>query len=314
MSRRAKITITLLALLGLAYLAGGWYFSGQIVAFKTKSHAEDLEKLGFSGPADYGLPAPEEIVVTGYQDVRLTGFYFKNERPPREASPPCGVIIQHGFTGTRWGAVKYAPLFWKRGCDLVMMDARYHGTSGGEYGTLGYFERYDMQRVLAWFSAKTGLPKRKIGLMGVSMGGAISLLTAALEPEIAFVAADASYHDLGTILAERARILYHPALQILVPIAFVIAELRADIEIEDVSPGSHAGEIKAPVFLSRSDTDAYTPPYHSEVIFEHLAHDRRVLHKTDWGSKHGKCIDDNFARYEANVDAFMKEYVPDFGK
>lgn len=309
MSRRAKISLSILSLFGLAYLGGGWYFSSQIVAFKTKTLAEDLNKLGFKSPADYGLPDPEVIRVAGKDSVELVGFYFKNENEPK-----CGVIIQHGFTGTRWGAVKFSPLFWKRGCDLVMMDARYHGESSGAYPSLGFWERYDMQQVLVWFSKRTGLPKSKIGLMGVSMGGAISLLTAALEPDIAFVAADAPYHDLPTILTDRATILYSPVLKPLIPMAFIIAEHRAGYDLDDVSPSGHAAAIKAPVFISRSNDDVYTPPYHSDTVYARIKHERRALFKTDWGAEHGKCIDENYQRYAANMDAFLETHVPDFGR
>lgn len=309
MLRSRKFLFIGLGALCSLYLIAGYYFSSQIVAFGTKTLEEDLGRMSFKGPGDFGLPDPEVITITGHQGVRLEGFFFKNPD-----AGDCGVIIQHGFTGTRWGAVKFIPLFWDRGCDIVAMDARFHGNSGGAFATLGYFERYDMQRVLAWFQRRTGLEKRQIGLMGISMGGAIVLLTAALEPEVAFVAADAPYSDLGTILTERAMILYGQLLRPLVPIAFVIAQGRAGFDIQDVAPGRHAAKIEAPVFLTRSDADVYTPPYHTDLVYERVAHERRVLIKTDWGSEHGRCIDDDRERYTANFEAFMDEHVPDFGK
>ena len=97
---------------------------------------------------------------------------------------------------------KYAPLFWERGCDLLIFDARYHGESTGDYGTYGYYEKLDTSKAIDWFSQQVGLPPERIGLLGESYGAATALETAALRPDIAFAAADSSYRDLETIISE----------------------------------------------------------------------------------------------------------------
>ena len=56
-------------------------------------------------PATTGLPEPEEVRIdTG--EVTLAGWYFDN---PADAG--CGLLFLHGFTGTRYHALNWAPLF-----------------------------------------------------------------------------------------------------------------------------------------------------------------------------------------------------------
>jgi fermentation-respiration switch protein FrsA (DUF1100 family) len=218
----------------------------------------------------------------------------------------------HGRSGTRYGALKYAPLFWDRGCDLLLFDARYHGESGGDYGTYGFFEKDDVLAATDWLAQRAGLTPAQIGLMGESYGGAAALQAAALRPEIAFVAADSAYRDMASIVEEQAVQLFGPAMKILVPGALAVSGLRARFAPSQVSPIEAAEAIQVPVFLSHSLTDEYTVSAHSSDIYPRIAHDRKALHLTDWGAEHGQSIDTDFDAYEAHMDAFLDAYVPQF--
>ncbi len=291
-------------LLALVYTGAAWYFSGIIVKFETHSVATDQANLKIAGWADFGLNAPQEISVP--IDIgALKGWRFANP-----AGRPCAALLLHGHTGTRWGALKYAPPLWRRGCDLVAMDARYHGESAGDYGAYGYYERDDTVAVMRWLAKERGIPVSQIGLVGESMGAAIALLAAAREPATAFVIADSPYESLPSILKTQGVKQYTRAVLPLFNGALAFAAWRAKFEPEDVSPLKYAPAIRAPVLLLHSASDAFTPVEHSRAIHAALAPGVGELQITDWGAEHGRSIDTNRARYEAYMDSFLDRRAP----
>jgi len=196
----------------------------------------------------------------------------------------------------------------------MMFDARHHHESTGEYATYGYHEKKDTLRVLAWFSQRTGLETSQIGLMGVSYGAATVLQAAALEPDLAFVAAEAPFQDLPTLLGEQAEERYGRLVRaLLMPTVLLFAGWRADFEPAAVSPMLAAREIQAPVFLIHSIQDGSTPISHVEAIYANVAHDRKVLHLTDWGAPHAQCMKTDPETFKVYMDDFLDRYVPGFG-
>lgn len=298
------VFITLVVL----YWAGAWVYAGLIITPGRHSLEHIRDKLKIESVADYGLPAPKNIRIdTG--DVILDGWFFDNEK---EAG--CGVLMLHGFTANRYAVVPYAPLFWPRGCDLLMYDARRHGRSTGDYATFGYYEKEDARRALAWFTQQTGLEKRQVGLMGVSYGAATVLQTGPLEPEVAFILADSPYQDLATIAGEKAEAIFGaPVRLIFLSPALHIASVRAGFDPAQVSPMQAARAIQAPVLIVHSLQDTFIIPAHAEAIYANIPSQQAVLHLTDWGAPHPQSIFYDPETYKSYVDIFLAEYVPDFG-
>ncbi|MCR9141321.1 MAG: alpha/beta fold hydrolase [bacterium] len=318
---RNKILLISLVTLAVLYTGGAWFFSNIIIHFTQRTLEEDRTNLKFESVADAGLPEPEKIQIgeeflnavsesgTATEPVTIGAWYFANPRAAR-----CAVIVHHGHTGTRWGAIKYAPLFWKRGCSILSVDARYHGESGGDCGSYGYHERYDLQRVIGWLQMKTGLKKNQIGLMGESMGASIVMMTAALEPELAFVAGDSPYRALTPVMVERGERQYGPVLiGAMLPGALWLANMRCDMNVGEVAPDQAAKEIKSPVFLSHSASDAGTLPYHSQAIYDNVPHESKVIYINEWDAPHARDINLRPEEYDQHMQSFLREFVPGFG-
>ena len=310
------VGIAVLVIVSLAvayYLWNCWYFSGAIVAYKRSTLEEVRERTEPTmGPYDLdklGLPQPEDVSLDLGEGIVLSGWLFENE-----LNGDCGVILHHGRGGARIETLMYVPLFWDRGCDVMMFDARHHGESTGEYATYGYYEKEDTLAVLTWFAERSGLEVSQIGLMGLSYGAATVLQAAALEPDLAFVAAEAAFQDLPTLLGEQAEQRYGPvARAILSPTVLLFAGWRADFDPTAVSPMLAAREIEAPVFLIHSLQDEDIPPAHAEAIYANITHDRKVLYVTDWGAPHARCMKTDPVTFKAYINDFLHRYVPHFG-
>ena len=72
-----------------------------------------------------------------------------------------------------------APIFWRRGCDLLLYDARGHGESSPALLSFGANERRDLKLVVDWLAKRTELPQSRIGLIGWSYGAATAIQAAA---------------------------------------------------------------------------------------------------------------------------------------
>lgn len=298
--------IILIILVGI-YLYASYFFSSVLIDAETRTLAEDIARSDRGSYADYSLPEPQDVSIDA-GDVTLAGWYFENE-----LDGDCGVLLLHGYTGTRNGVLQYAPLFWERGCDLLAYDARGHGDSSDAYHTYGYHEKDDGKAALDWFMAETGLQESQIGLAGVSYGAATVLQMIPLAEDVAFVLSDSPYQDLNTITEYQANAQFGSIVKPFIGTAFLISELRADFDADEVSPlnGIAAGDI--PVFLTHSLQDEFTPATNSEAIFANSDPAITTFFLTDWGASHAASIIVDYDLYKQNVDAFLATYAPDFG-
>jgi dipeptidyl aminopeptidase/acylaminoacyl peptidase len=301
--RRLAVGLIVLAAL---YGAVAVVFSSLIIAFRPPTLSEQRAEFGDGAVRTHGLPEPVEVAIPG-AGVTLAAWLFEQPGPAK-----CGVVLSHGRRGSRYGMLAYAPLAWTRGCDVLAIDARYHGASAGEYGTMGVHERHDLVAVVDWLAQRRALPRSRIGILGESMGAAITLQAAALMPDIGFVAADSPFSDLRTILALEGGRQYGVLADMVLPAAMVLASWRADADLDDASPVRHAARIQAPVFLSHSRDDRLIPWQHSETIHAAIPHDRKVVHIVDWDARHGDSIETRPDEYARLFHDFLDRYTQGF--
>jgi len=179
------------------------------------------------------------------------------------------IIYLHGVADSRGSSLGAIATFLPLGYDVVAYDSRAHGESGGDRCTYGYFEKRDVQRVIEQ------LDTDPIILIGHSLGAAVALQTAAIEPRIKGVVAASTFSDLRTIATERAHAMMLPAWS-LGP-AFERAEHDGQFVVDEVSPVRAASRITAPVLLVHGADDRDTPPIHSQRVFAALREPRQLI-------------------------------------
>jgi pimeloyl-ACP methyl ester carboxylesterase len=300
------IVLGIVILLVAIYGGASWYFSEILLNMPTQSIAE--ARAEGDTPATTGLPEPEEVRIdTG--EVTLAGWYFDN---PADAG--CGLLFLHGFTGTRYHALNWAPLFWERGCDILAYDHRGHGDSSDAFKTYGFYEKQDALAALDWFGQRAGLEQSQIGVFGVSYGAATALQLTPLAPDLAFVGADSAYSEMEEIVGYQARQMFPTLAPIVLPGALAVAEWRADFDVQAVAPERTVAEAQMPILLIHSLTDEYTFSTHSEDIYANSDPTRAVLHLTDWGAPHARDILTDFDAYRQLVNDFLAQFAPAFGR
>lgn len=284
------------------YGIASWVFSEKLIA-------QQFTTLGPADVSEYGLPAPESVTIRG-EGVDLAAWYFANPRGSK-----CAVVMLHGFSGSRAEVLAATPIFWERGCDLVLYDARGHGDSSRALLSYGVHEREDLLRVVEWLGARTGLPRSRIGFAGWSYGAATAIQAASeAGGDVAFVVADSSYSSLGDIVRAQVGEQVGWWAKPFVPGALLVSAIRARFDGTRPAPASVIRHVRSPVLLIHSRQDAFTPVEHSEWIYANSDRTRTRLVIPEWPAPHAHSFTENPAGYTAVVDRFLDEFAPGFGE
>ena len=138
----------------------------------------------------------QDIAIASRFGYSLHGTYIPNPKVTDRT-----LIFLHGFSESRAVGLNYLDIYQNAGFNLLLVDSRAHGESGGNSVTWGNYEKYDLEQWVDWVCQR--FPKSVIGVHGISMGAATALMHAELNEtnkRIAFYIADSSYSDFETLL------------------------------------------------------------------------------------------------------------------
>jgi pimeloyl-ACP methyl ester carboxylesterase len=201
--------------------------------------------------------------------ARQTGMLRGWKVRPREPSGDW-VLLFHGVSDNRVGVLGHAEFLLRHGYSLVMVDARAHRASDGG-ATYGWKEREDTRAIVDALIARESV--QCLFALGESMGGAIALQSAAVEPRIAGVVAESAFSDVREVGYDYAglhlspwlgKTLFRPGIWAGLP----RAEAEGGFRAEDVSPERAVASRAFPVLLICDTEDRTIPCRHSERIYK----------------------------------------------
>ncbi len=136
--------------------------------------------------------------VTGPGDVGLAGWYI----PAASGAPPSAptVILAHGWSSNKSAMLDRAAILHDD-YHLLLFDFRNHGQSEDEQTTQGVREARDLEAMLDWLEASKG-PDR-IGVYGVSMGGASALAAADRDERVDALVVESTHATLANAIQAR---------------------------------------------------------------------------------------------------------------
>ena len=205
-------------------------------------------------------PAGARTVSLRARDgVRLEAWHFA--APNHDGR--C-VILLHGIADRRGAG--FAPLFLEAGYSVLAPDSRAHGESGGADVTYGLLEKHDLLDWAAWSRSQGCVA---IYALGESLGAAVTIQPAEIEPAFRAIVAECSFSDLETIGEYRLRASFGvpPPLDAWVVHAGMIwARVRYGFDFRNVSPRTAIAHTRTPILLIHGLADRQTPPAHSEAL------------------------------------------------
>lgn len=212
MRRWATIVALALIVLTSTYGLASAAVWDQLTKVNGECHPEwvNNDPTGFTYPGSdtsaYAMPAPEVVTIPSRDSgIDISGWWI----PSGDATAPA-IVIVHGHTACKRDPDVLLPagMLYRNGFSVLLIDLRDHGDSTDEDGRYaGGTEEYrDVLGAWDWLQSAEALPAERIGLVGISLGAATSLIAAGEEPRVAAVWEDSSYADISVaIRAELAR-------------------------------------------------------------------------------------------------------------
>jgi fermentation-respiration switch protein FrsA (DUF1100 family) len=174
------------------------------------------------------------------------------------------VVLMHGFRGDRRQMLGRASFLSKAGYSVLLFDFQAHGESPGEQITIGHLESRDAQAAVKFM--KNSLPGEKLGVIGLSMGGAAAVL-ASPALEVDALALEAVYPDIERATANRMERYLGSWARGLAPFLIMQLPLRAGIDKTALRPIDRVGAIKAPKLFIAGAKDRHTKLDESREFF-----------------------------------------------
>lgn len=249
----------------------------------------------------------EDFIVTASDGIKLRGWKVRARSPNGD-----WILLFHGVSDNRTGVLGHAELLLRHGYSVVMMDSRAHGESGGNMATYGWKERYDTVTITnALYSAEN---VHHLGALGVSMGAAIALQSAALEPRIGAVIAEDPFANLREVSYDYGGLHFSPFLgKTLFRPATIFAisglEKAGGFPPDDASPEEAVAARSFPILLICGTRDHTIPCRHAEEIYQKATGPKEL-----WivkGAEHASALGRAPSEYENRVINFLAKTFPE---
>lgn len=183
------------------------------------------------------------------------------------------VVFVHGLDGSYKNGLTFARRLSEAGYNLLMVDLRAHGKSGGDYLGAGWLDRRDVVAWADWLAAHEGAGV-SVALMGQSMGGASVLMASAekdLAPQVKACVADCAYTDFWNVAVLSMRTgehgargsSPHPLLDLQ---RAMFMHLPGGYDVALARPVEAVKHARVPLLLIQSEDDKSVPPFMGDEL------------------------------------------------
>lgn len=314
---KRKIWITLgsliaILLVGLVFAGNYFYNQGikrgtdielhrEAAAVSKEIDTED-ERLFDEANEWFNEQDTERINMTSYDDLDLVAQFIDHEDDNNQA-----VILAHGFRNTGDDMGKLAQMYYERGFDILLPDARGHGESAGDYIGYGWHDRLDYLDWIDLLIEEYGA--EDIILHGNSMGAATVLMTSGedLPEEVKGIIADSGYSTVKDELAHQLKHLYGLPAFPLLDVTSVITKVRAGYMLGEASAIAQVEKNDLPLFIIHGEDDDLVPTEMAHEIFEVAGGEKELWLVPETG--HTKAFDNVTEEFQERVGKFIDQVI-----
>jgi uncharacterized protein len=211
-------------------------------------------------PSDLQLEY-EEVWFKAEDESQLHAWFIPS------SVPTAGTIFYlHGVGDNKCSGIPLAKIFHDHGFNVFLYDSRAHGMSGGKYCTYGYHEKFDVRLAIDYCVKRKNISP-KIGIFGTSMGAAIAVQAAAIEPRIVAVVAEGCFTNLRTITVDYQKRLLRIPWHFLRNFVMKRSEHLAHFRHRDVSPLNSLASVHVPILFIHGKNDTLIRYQYSEELY-----------------------------------------------
>ncbi len=224
------------------------------------------------GPTPPSLPGAKSVEIPSASGSTIHGWWVSSGTPGSGA-----VLLIHGVRANRLQMVRRAEFLRAHGYAVLLIDLQGHGESPGRRITFGKLEGLDAEAALRFIRSQTG--GERIGLIGVSLGGAAAVL--APKPlEIDALVLESVYPDIDSALADRLRARLGPivgpiATPILAPLFTLLLPPIIEVTPAELRPINRIGSLTTPILIMSGTQDEDTPLIEAHDLFNHVRSPKR---------------------------------------
>ncbi|WP_288103732.1 alpha/beta fold hydrolase [Thermofilum sp.] len=271
----------------------------------SKKLATPPRKTGSWSPGDLGFEY-EKVEVKTADGLTLRGWLI-----PRGSEKT--VIVVHGYTSCKWDEWYMKPvinILARHDFNVVAFDMRAHGESDGEKTTLGYREVDDIGAIINYLKER-GLASR-LGIIGYSMGGAITLMSLARYEELKAGVADSPYIDIRASGKRWINRVGAPLRYILLasyPLIMRLTASRTGASPEKLVMYQYAKSITKPLLIIGGQQDDLVAIDEVRKFYEEVKKVNSNVELWETTSKHVSAIQDYPREYEERIVGFFNRWL-----
>ena len=240
----------LLIAAGTAVAAGALYFGAGEVLSRPASRAVGQPPTYFPAKVVRIDTSPGQFVV---------GWFARGE-PSRGA-----VLLLHGVRADRTQMLRRAQFLAKAGYSTLLIDLPAHGESSGRRITFGAKEGAGVLAALGFLHRE--LPAERIGVIGVSLGAASTVLSNP-QPAPAAVVIESMYPTIEEAVRDRLAMRLGGLGAELAPVLLWQLPLRTDVKAEDLRPIEKLPNLGSPLLVVSGAEDRHTTWAETQRIYD----------------------------------------------
>jgi len=251
-------------------------------------------------PNDFGMEY-EDVTVTNPDGMTLAGWFIPSQNG-------AVIIMQHGYKSTRDELLNEAQMMQAYGYGVLVTSVRAHDQSEGELITLGYYEMQDMEAWYQYLISRDDIDPDKIGIIGNSYGGMLSIQYAAQNENIKAVVANCAFSSMSDTVSTSVRHFTGLPDFPFVPLIVFWAENMTGIQMEEIDTTQWIPNISPrPVFLMQGGKDTVISPESGQILYDAANEPKELWFDPELG--HVGFDKERAEEYEARVSAFFDQYL-----
>ena len=245
-----------------------------------------------------GTPPPalqaESLLMPTDRGGHVAGW-FSAGTPGRGA-----VLLLHGVRGDRLAMLDRALFLHGAGFATLLIDLPAHGESTGKLITFGLHEAAGVRAALAYLARR--LPDERVGVIGVSLGAAATVLTNP-QPAPSALVLESMYPTIEEALKDRMALHLGAWARALAPLLLCQLPWRTGVSAAELRPIEQIGQMRSPLLLISGAQDRHTTVAETQRLFAAAAEPKAL-----WiveGAAHVDLHDIDRPAYEARVGGFL---------
>jgi len=284
--------LLILLIVLFAVIVGTLFLASHSYKFKKEENKYTPTKYGF----DF-----EEITIPAKNNKNLYGWWIPAKNPNSENKPT--IILVHGWSRNVDRTMSYIKKLHPGGFNLLAFDSRCHGKSDDDkFSSMVKFME-DIRAAIDYSEQLPNVDTNRIGVFGLSIGGAASIYAASIDNRIKSVVTIGAFSHPKKVMGlefKKRKIPQFPFVWFI----FKYMEFRIGAKFDDIAPSNNIAKTNADIFLIHGIDDSTAPVLQADELYNAGNPDKVKLWKVE-GKGHSDC--NHHPEFWYNVLSFYED-------